>query len=148
MVQIDRAATALPPEFTLISQRADGSFVVSLRGRPYHVTADDALWEIVRSDAARVGLPIETPPLLAPPDPIAIINAHVEAVARSMGYSSAASCAGYASSTVLQWATEAQDFIAWRDAVWLTAFARKDDPPPATAEAVLALLPAWVPPSA
>lgn len=85
------------------------------------------------------------PPL---PDPIAIINAHVEAVARSMGYSSAASCAGYLNSTVPQWAAEAAAFVVWRDAVWVTVFARKDEPPPATADAVLALLPAWVPPRA
>lgn len=76
-----------------------------------------------------------------------IVNDHVEAVARSMGYSSAASCAGYLGSTVPQWAAEAGAFVAWRDAVWLAVFKRKDEPPPATVDAVLALLPAWVPPA-
>ena len=87
-------------------------------------------------------------PAPAPPplDPIAIINAHVESVARGMDYSSAASCAGYAASTVPQWAAEAQAFIAWRDQVWTVVFAWQGEPVPETAEEIIALLPEWVRP--
>lgn len=90
-------------------------------------------------------------PLAEPPppfDPIAFIQEYLEGVARSMGYSSAASCASYVNSTVETWAAEARAFVAHRDAVWLLVFERKDDPWPASAEEVLALLPAWVPPGA
>ncbi|MBX9751163.1 MAG: hypothetical protein K5Q68_16355 [Roseococcus sp.] len=52
----------------------------------------------------------------------AAIAEHVEAVARSRSYSSAASCAGYINSTVPAWAAEAAAFLAWRDAVYMAAF--------------------------
>lgn len=90
---------------------------------------------------------VPSAPPAVPVNPIALVNARVEEVARSMGYSSAASCAGYVTSTVPQWAAEARAFVAWRDAVWLAVFERKDEEPPTTTEAVLALLPAWVPPT-
>lgn len=51
------------------------------------------------------------------------IDAHVEAVARTRNYNSAAHCASYVASTVPLWAAEALTFVAWRDAVWLTAIA-------------------------
>lgn len=51
------------------------------------------------------------------------IDQHVEATAQARGYNSAASLAGYATSTVTPYRAEAQAFIAWRDDVWLTAFA-------------------------
>ncbi|MCG2606672.1 MAG: hypothetical protein KBO60_26830, partial [Achromobacter sp.] len=38
-------------------------------------------------------------------------------------YNSAAHIAGYATSTVAEWQAEAQTFVAWRDAVWLAAYA-------------------------
>lgn len=51
----------------------------------------------------------------------AAIDAHVDAVARERGYASAAQLASYSSSTVREWAYEAQGFVVWRDAVWLAA---------------------------
>jgi hypothetical protein len=63
---------------------------------------------------------VPPPPTLAQYE--AAIAAHVEAVARSRSYSSAASCAGYINSTVPAWAAEAAAFVAWRDAVFLAAF--------------------------
>lgn len=53
----------------------------------------------------------------------AAIEAHVDAVARERGYSSAVSCASYVSSTNPLWQAEAGTFIAWRDAAWVYAFA-------------------------
>lgn len=79
----------------------------------------------------------------------AAIAAHVEATARARTYSSAASCAGYATSTVAAWAAEAAAFVAWRDAVYLAAFDRlaevQGGAPAPTVEDLLASLPqiAW-----
>ena len=77
---------------------------------------------------------------------VAAIDAHIEAVARSMRYNSAAHAAGYVTSTVAAWAQEATAFAAWRDAVWLAAFAVLDaaDPTePPSVENLLAALPSW-----
>ena len=72
-------------------------------------------------DAGGVPEPVHVPaPTVA--DYQAAIDAHVEAVARARAYNSAASCAGYAASTVPAWAAEALAFITWRDAVYLAAF--------------------------
>jgi hypothetical protein len=76
--------------------------------------------------AAMVEAGIEPAPYAEPPVTLAqyetAIAEHVEAVARSRSYSSAASCAGYVNSTVPAWAAEAAAFVAWRDAVYLAAF--------------------------
>jgi len=77
--------------------------------------------------ALEIEPPAEMPVLGRMPPPTlsqyeAAIAAHVEAVARSRSYSSAASCAGYINSTVPAWAAEAAAFVAWRDAVYLAAF--------------------------
>ena len=75
----------------------------------------------------------------------AAIDGQVEAMAHSLGYNSAAHLASYAASTVPQWAAQAQDFIRWRDTVWLTAFkhlaAVEAGAAPPTAADVLAALP-------
>jgi hypothetical protein len=79
-------------------------------------------------DALTIEPPAEMPVLGRTPPPSladyqAAIDAHVEAVARSRAYNGAASCAGYINSTVPSWAAEAAAFVAWRDAVYLGAFA-------------------------
>ena len=74
------------------------------------------------------------------------IDAHVEARARALNYNSAAALAGYVGSTVPEWAAEAAAFVAWRDAVWVTAFAMlgaADPMRPPGVEDVLAALPEW-----
>ena len=77
----------------------------------------------------------------------AAIDAHVEAQSRALGYNSAAACAGYVNSTVEAWAEDARAFIAWRDAVWTTAFAlqrqHEESGTVPTLEDVLAALPEW-----
>ena len=50
------------------------------------------------------------------------VDGHVDETAKAKGYNSAAHCASYVKSTVPAWAAEAETFIAWRDAVWLTVF--------------------------
>lgn len=52
---------------------------------------------------------------------VSAIDAHVEAQARSWSYNGAAHLASYVTSTVPAWAAEAQAFVAWRDAVWVSA---------------------------
>ncbi|WP_127110643.1 hypothetical protein [Pararhodobacter zhoushanensis] len=78
---------------------------------------------------------------------VAAVDARVEAQARALGYNDAAACAGYANSTVGQWAAEAQAFIAWRDAVWLAMYQAQDqlvqEGGTLSLDAVLADLPVW-----
>lgn len=43
---------------------------------------------------------------------------YLDQVAQQRQYASAVGCASYSSSTVVQWRTEAETYIAWRDAVF------------------------------
>lgn len=76
---------------------------------------------------------------------IAAIDNYVEESAKGRSYNGAAHLAGYAASTVPQWAAEAQAFVAWRDQVWQAAFAMLAQveagaiPSPTPAEAVAAM---------
>lgn len=54
------------------------------------------------------------------------IQGHVDATAIGRRYDSGNSLATYVTSTVAQWASEAETFIAWRDAVWAYAYAELD----------------------
>ncbi len=56
----------------------------------------------------------------------AAIQAHVDEAARGRSYDSGNSLASYVASTNAGWAAEAQAFVAWRDAVWLYAYAELD----------------------
>lgn len=51
------------------------------------------------------------------------IQAHLDAEAQTRSYDSAQSAASYASSTNTVWKAEAEAVIAWRDAVWVYAYA-------------------------
>lgn len=95
-------------------------------------TAEDLAAEAAEATQARI---------------VAAIDAHVESQARLMGYNSAAHLASYVASSVPAWASEAQVFVAWRDAVWIAAFALQSQHAaaqtvPTVAEAIAAL-PAW-----
>lgn len=54
------------------------------------------------------------------------IQAHVDQTAQSRLYDSGNSLASYVASTNTIWAAEAAAFVAWRDAVWLHAYADLD----------------------
>ena len=54
------------------------------------------------------------------------IQAMIDAKASERQYDSGAALASYVNSTVELWATEAQAFVAWRDAVWIFALAELD----------------------
>lgn len=48
----------------------------------------------------------------------------INQTAQARQYDNSLSLAGYVASTVPQWAAEAQAFIAWRDQVWVYAYAQ------------------------
>ncbi|WP_024585992.1 hypothetical protein [Aliihoeflea sp. 2WW] len=56
----------------------------------------------------------------------AAIQAHVDVTGKSHNYDGGNALASYVASTNSQWAAEAQAFVAWRDAVWLHAYAELD----------------------
>jgi hypothetical protein len=67
----------------------------------------------------------------APPAPVIedyerAVSAHIEATARECRYSSSVSIVTYLTSTVSQFAAEAQAFLLWRDAVEVYAYAQLD----------------------
>jgi hypothetical protein len=47
-----------------------------------------------------------------------MLQSIIDATAKAKSYENGISCASYANSTNVQWAAEAQAFIAWRDSVW------------------------------
>lgn len=126
-------------------------------GLVVNVVAVDPGWEpdapliaVPAAEGARAGGTyadgvFTSPTLIAPlADYQAAIAAHVEATARARDYDSAASCAGYATSTVPAWAAEAEAFVGWRDAVYLHVFARLAEvqggaPPPTVTELIAGL---------
>lgn len=54
------------------------------------------------------------------------IQKHVDETAQARRYDSGNSLASYVASTNDAWAAEAQAFVAWRDAVWVHAYAELD----------------------
>ena len=62
-------------------------------------------------------------PALSIEDYTAAIVAHLDATAASRLYDNAVSIATYVGSTTPQWAAEAAAFVAWRDQIWLYAYA-------------------------
>lgn len=112
----------------MLYRREDGSFVASVNDLPYHITADDPLFEAATDLAAALGeaLPFEAPPLSLPvtlDDFRRAIQAHIDTTAQLRSYDSGVTCASYVGSTNPDWAAEATAFVAWRDAVWGFAYA-------------------------
>lgn len=54
------------------------------------------------------------------------IQSHVDQTAQARRYDNGNSLASYVASTNEAWAAEAQAFVAWRDAVWVHAYAELD----------------------
>jgi hypothetical protein len=117
-------------------------------------TPDDvpSAWQaslIPNTEAPRwwAGVPreVEVPPLDLEAL-VSAVSALVDSVARSMGYASAATCAGYVADPNPQWAAEALAFVAWRSAVWSTVYSMDPADPPASLAAAMALLPPFVRP--
>ncbi|AZO82181.1 hypothetical protein B5U98_08015 [Bosea sp. Tri-39] len=96
---------------------------------PYHVLeGDEPLWSEAVERAIEMGddLGLEPPP----PEPELTvehyrraIQAHVDATAQARNYDSGLICASYLDSTNPAWAAEAAALVAWRDAVWVYAYA-------------------------
>ena len=76
------------------------------------------------------------------------IDTHVDQTAKSRGYNGAASISTYVNSSVPEWKSEAEIFVAWRDSVWVYTFGALEDikngdaPTPETVEDFIATLPA------
>lgn len=66
------------------------------------------------------------PPALTADDYRLEIQAMIDRKAQEKQYDSGATIASYVNSTIEQWATEAQAFVVWRDAVWLHALTELD----------------------
>lgn len=75
------------------------------------------------------------------------IQRWLDATAQQNGYDGVVSCASYAASTVPQFKADALAIVAWRDAVWQSAYAWKDSlggqlpANPPTIEQIIAQLP-------
>jgi hypothetical protein len=75
------------------------------------------------------------------------VQAWMDRTAQQKGYDSVVSCATYATSTVAEFRGDATAIIAWRDAVWVAAYAWRDGlngqlpPTLPTIEDVIAQLP-------
>lgn len=67
----------------------------------------------------RLPEPSPTPPA---DDYATAIQSHVDTIARTRGYGDGYGLASYIASTIPAWASEAQTFVAWRDAVWVHAY--------------------------
>ena len=73
------------------------------------------------------GKPVAEHPGLSPVDVYRLeIQTMIDGKAREREYDSGATLASYVNSTVELWATEAQAFVAWRDAVWIYALTELD----------------------
>ncbi|MND74906.1 hypothetical protein D3C80_665130 [compost metagenome] len=73
------------------------------------------------------GDPQTNHPGLSPVDIYRVeIQALIDGTAKERQYDSGAALASYVNSTIPEWATEAQAFVAWRDAVWIYALAELD----------------------
>lgn len=71
--------------------------------------------------------PVTNHPGLSPVDIYRLeIQAMIDGKAKERQYDSGATLASYVNSTIEQWSSEAQAFVAWRDAVWLYALAELD----------------------
>lgn len=78
----------------------------------------------------------------------AAIQLHIDNAAQARRYRDGFALAGYVTSTVPAFAAEAKAFVAWRDAVWVYAYAELDKVaaalrlPPETPQAFIGELPA------
>lgn len=63
-----------------------------------------------------------TPPALTAQTYASETQYYVDATAKAKGYADGVALAGYSTSTIPSWASEAATFIAWRDQVWLHAY--------------------------
>lgn len=118
----------------MIKLKAPDTYTAEIDGTVWHgITPESRFWDDVQAMIAG-GAEVADTVAPQPPTPeqqqaaiAAAIDAHVEATARERGYNGAAHLASYVTSTVGAWQAEATTFVAWRDAVWLTAYAMLAD---------------------
>lgn len=99
---------------------------IGKKGLPMHYQAF-GIEPPMKTVPIEVGEPVAEHPGLNPVDIYRLeIQAMIDAKASERQYDNGATLASYVNSTIEQWATEAQAFVAWRDAVWLYALAELD----------------------
>ncbi|MFC7067559.1 hypothetical protein [Brucella rhizosphaerae] len=99
---------------------------IGKKGFPRHYAAL-GLEPPMKTVPVEAGEPVIEHPGLNPVDVYRLeTQALIDAKASERQYDSGATLASYVNSTIEQWATEAQVFVAWRDAVWLYALAELD----------------------
>ena len=135
-------------------KRPSGDFtgVVYDQHKP-NITAHHAQYgETLAPVAALTNIGTEDDPVWEAVDPNldvlrAAIDRHVEEQAHALEYNSAAHLASYVASSVPEWSSEAQAFVAWRDSVWQAAIAMLADAEASgeapSVEDVIAALPKW-----
>ncbi len=95
---------------------AHGGYVAEYqKDRLTPIATEAELSDVLRPHGLALPAPVES-------DYADAIQSKIDAAAKSRGYASGVALAGYASSTVPEWAAEAAAFIAWRDSVWLYAY--------------------------
>lgn len=80
------------------------------------ISSEQELSDVLRPYGLKIPVPVQA-------DYSAAIQKHVDGIAQSKGYSDGHGLATYAVSSVSAWVAEAQTFVAWRDAVWVYAYA-------------------------
>ncbi len=95
---------------------ASGSYVSDYpKDRVARIATEAEMTDFLRPYGLLLPAPVEL-------DYAAAIQAEIDAAAKAKGYASGFALAGYATSTVPDWAAEAAAFIAWRDQIWLYAY--------------------------
>lgn len=109
------AATIDGVEWTSIRCHRDESQLV--------IDGDGQIPDVVTAwiAAGNTPTPYETP---APTQAAyaAAVQTHIDAAAQSKGYADGVALASYTASNVPAWASEAQAFVLWRDAVWMYSY--------------------------
>ncbi|MFN7089479.1 MAG: hypothetical protein ACK4P4_02875 [Allorhizobium sp.] len=112
---------------TLLYRRLDGSFVAEVNGLPYHIEVGSDFYADAAQIAENMGAALQYEPV--PETPVSTVSdyenaiqAHVDYAARGKLFRDGVTLASYTASTNPQWSSEAQAFVAWRDAVWAYSY--------------------------
>jgi len=112
-------STILNPRW---SDETKSIVICEMDGRNVSVPAivGNAVYDDIISEGIAIQGPEVTPPTES--DFSSAIQLAIDKEAKGRGYADGVAFAGYATSTVPSWASEAKIFISWRDQVWLYAY--------------------------
>lgn len=99
---------------------------IGKKGYPMHYAALD-LEPPVKTVPVEDGIPQTEHPGLSSIDAFRLeIQSTIDRKAQEKQYDSGATMASYVNSTIPEWATEAQQFVAWRDNIWKYTYEQLD----------------------